>query len=94
MLPTPTQMAGKTVADHRRHRRHRQGHRHRPGRPRRPPGDHRPRPEPRARRPRPTSAGRCGNPAVDVFTADLSAQTEVRRLAAAVRDAFRDWTSW
>jgi retinol dehydrogenase-14 len=29
-----------------------------------------------------------GNPAVDAFVADLSSQTEVRRLAAAVLDAY------
>ena len=31
---------------------------------------------------------RSGNPAVDAFAADLSSQTEVRRLAAAVLDAY------
>ncbi|MGH3207624.1 MAG: SDR family NAD(P)-dependent oxidoreductase, partial [Trebonia sp.] len=33
-------------------------------------------------------ARQAGNPAVDSFAADMSSQAEVRRLAAAVRDAY------
>ena len=36
----------------------------------------------------------AGNPAVDAFVADLSSQAEVRRLAAAVLDAYPGWTCW
>jgi retinol dehydrogenase 14 len=35
-----------------------------------------------------------GNPSVDVFAADMSSQAEVRRLAAAVLDAYPRWTCW
>ena len=45
---------------------------------------HRPRPSPGRARPPPRSPVRSGNPAVDVFVADMSSQAEVRRLAAEV----------
>jgi NAD(P)-dependent dehydrogenase (short-subunit alcohol dehydrogenase family) len=35
-----------------------------------------------------------GNPAVDVFAADMSVQAEVRRLAAQGRTPTRVWTCW
>ena len=72
-------MARPDSAGHRWHRRHRQGDRPGPGRDGCAPRDHRP--GPRARRGRGREIRAAGGGHVDVFVADLSSQSEVRRLA-------------
>ena len=71
---------------HRRQQRHRQSHRAAPGAAGRRSGHHRPRPGPHRRRRRRRSGPRPAR-SVHAFTADLSAQAQVRRLAAELLDA-------
>src|SRR5262245_10629098 len=77
----------KDGAGDRRHRRYRQSHRHRPGRARCPGRHHRPR-SARAERAAADIRAAAGNATVDVFVADMSAQVEVRRLAAEVLQTY------